>query len=169
MSDALAGVLIGGGFSLLVAIVGQVATIIISGRANETARANAEDANKTARANAEDASRVELAKIEAENERLRREHAEPERQHRQSYYHQLITALDSFESAAVSSQTMDEEAFDQWWGVFESLAGGVELFGAESVRTQLAVVQAQLGLMRYALNQVPMREASRRFWLLPSA
>lgn len=82
MSDVVAVALITAGSSLIAAAAGAVTTYRI-----------AKDGKETAIATAESNNRVELAKIEADNTRLRAQHIEDQRQNRQATYQTTVTVL----------------------------------------------------------------------------
>jgi hypothetical protein len=55
---------------------------------------------------------VEVAKVQAENDRLREQNHEVERQHRQGTYHRLLAVLDRFDMMATGFPVPDE-AYEQ--------------------------------------------------------
>jgi hypothetical protein len=123
MSDVVAASLITG----VVAIAGYFATYYGSKRQAETHIQSVE--RQTA---------VELAKVNAENERLRRQHQEAERQHRQGTYHHMLAVLDRMDMYATGYAPDDESAYMVTLEEFNNLVGGIHLFAPQSVRAALA-------------------------------
>ena len=77
-------------------------------------------------------SSVELAKVNAENERLSQKNQEDERRNRQSTYHQFIDAFSSvFQS--LGTETPKDERYESC-NNFNHLLSGVLIFGPPSVR-----------------------------------
>jgi hypothetical protein len=97
MSDVVAVALITGGASLVGAGIGAYTTFRISNR-------NAETTVQTAKQAAE----VELEKIRAENERLRAQHQEGERQARKNLYTRLLAALHDLDELAQGTPSTGE-------------------------------------------------------------
>ncbi|HUC08492.1 MAG TPA: hypothetical protein VMR96_10445 [Solirubrobacterales bacterium] len=82
MSDVVAVALITAGSSLIAAATGAATTYRI-----------AKDGKETAIATAKGHNRIEMAKIEAENTRLRAQHSEDQRRSRQEMYQTTVTVL----------------------------------------------------------------------------
>ena len=121
MTDVVAVALISAGSSLLGASVGAITTYKVSMRNSETTIATAE-AQKG----------VELAKVEAEMERLKQSNREEERRNRQSTYHQFIEAASTvYQHLGVSTSysVILEIGTD-----YRRLMAGVALFAPKPVR-----------------------------------
>jgi hypothetical protein len=69
---------------------------------------------------------------QSDTERLRAQHIEDERRHRQGVYHDLIDHLHAFNRMA-SEDVMSEAEFAEWEPRFVHLVNGVRLFGGTSV------------------------------------
>jgi hypothetical protein len=140
MSDVVAVALISSGASLLTATGGAIATYKVSLRSSQTTIVTAE-AQKD----------VELAKLEAENEKLRDSTREDERRNRQSTYHQhlngLIALFQMMGTATESSKV--EEVCDN----YRYLHAGVVLFAPSSVREGAYAVNDAYGKIWPALAQ----------------
>lgn len=121
VNDIVAVALISAGSSLLGASVGALTTYKVSLR-------NSETTIETAKAQHE----VELARIEAENERLREQHNEEERRNRQSTYHQLIDSL--FELFQIMGYAASDQEVEKACNRYRYLHAGVVLFAPASVR-----------------------------------
>jgi hypothetical protein len=141
MTDVVAVALISAGSSLLGAAVGAVTTYKISLRNSETTIAAAE-AQKA----------VELAKIEAENSRLREQHQEEKRRNRQETYHQALTVIQRVWAIEIDSEDVDEVT--QEWRRSRS---GVQIFGSKEAFEALDEVQE-------VLVQFPGSGDSRKTW-----
>lgn len=115
MSDVVAVALISSGSSILGAAVGAIAAYKVNLR-------NAETAEKTAEAQ----EAVEMAKIKAENTRLRQQHDEEERRSRQSTYHRTVAVLQRIYGISWSS-----EASDEVWEEWRYCRSGVQIFGSQ--------------------------------------
>ena len=122
MSDVVWAAAIAGA----VGVAGNITTYVVS-------RQQA----KTAIASAKGQSEVELEKVRAENERLREEHREAERQNRQGTYHRFLAALDRFDMMATGNTPATDAHFSELLGEYNQLYGAIRLFGAEPVRTAL--------------------------------
>jgi hypothetical protein len=114
VSDVVAVALISAGSSLLGASTGALTTYMVSLRSSETAI-------KTAKSQHE----VELARIEAENERLRRQHDEEERRNRQATYHRAVTALQR-----IYGLEGDDEYNEEIWSEWRQCRSGIQIFGS---------------------------------------
>jgi len=77
-------------------------------------------------------SRVELAKVEAENQRLLHEHREEERQNRQRTYHEFLNNL-TLLFQILGTETPLEKRYEICSN-YHHLFSGVILFGSPSVR-----------------------------------
>lgn len=106
MEDTVAVALITGGST---AIVGVVANVLAWHAARQS-------------------KQVELARIDAESERLRREHGEVERQHRQGNYHQFLMVLNELDLLGGGYADLDQAGYEQWMPRFYSLITGLEIF-----------------------------------------
>jgi hypothetical protein len=121
VSDVVAVALISAGSSLIGASVGALTTYKVSLRNTETTIATAEARKE-----------VELAKVEAENERLRSTVREEERRNRQSTYHRFIDAFNRlFQNMGIPAS---EEEMIEIFAEYNHLLSGVLLFGPPSVR-----------------------------------
>lgn len=128
MSDVVAVGLITAGSSLIAATVGAITTYKVAQRSKDTAIATAESQNT-----------VELAKIEAENKRLRAGHAEEERRNRQGTYHRTLTVLQNIYGADPGIEDFTE--LNPEW--VHCLAG-VQIFGSSEASSALEEVRLVL-------------------------
>lgn len=111
-----------------------------------------------ARAASFNQAQIELSKVEAENQRLREQLQEPERQNRQTTYHRLVTSLDRFDSWATGfGGDVDDETYDAAIAEFYYLMGAVNLFGAQQVRDAAGEVAEQLGRVGAAMAETIKR------------
>jgi hypothetical protein len=81
---------------------------------------------------------VSIKGVEAENERLRQEQREGERQRRLGSYHDFLSLMHRLDAMMAGFAPLSKEAFDGWLDAFQSLYGGIDLYGSDSVREQLA-------------------------------
>lgn len=128
MNDVIAVAIVSSASSLIGAAIGAVTTFKVSRRSAETAIATAEGQNE-----------VELAKVGAENERLRDQFAEEERRNRQATYHRALTALQLIHGI----DDRDERSEAVWKEWRESRAG-VHIFGSEEAMSTIDEVQQVL-------------------------
>jgi ribosomal protein S20 len=135
MSDTILAALIAGG----VGVVGSITTFLAT-------RSQAKTAIKTVESHAS----VELQKVEAENERLRQQHRETERSHRQGTYHRLLANLDQ-QALMASDLEASPERYDEIVKDFYFLTAAVNLFGADPVRDAMQDVIEVLGRMGSAI------------------
>jgi hypothetical protein len=124
MSDVVAVGLITAGSSLIAAAISGVITYTIAKHGKESAVATAESQNE-----------VELAKIEAENTRLRAQYTEDERRNKQATYHKTVTVLQRLYGVEQS-----EELNREW---LHCLAG-VQIFGSKETSNALEDVRREL-------------------------
>ena len=134
MSDVVAVALVTGLSSLGSAGVGALATYKVSKRGAEATVATAQES-----------ARVELAKVEAENERLREQHREDERRNRQGTYHRLLAQGHRLGGVEVGSEEFSELATEWRFAL-----AGVQLFGDP------AVVRAAERLQRHVYKMLDM-------------
>jgi hypothetical protein len=78
-----------------------------------------------------------LAETNAATERLRIEHAETERSHRQGVYHQFLTLIERQDATMMGFAPLSEELFRDWLSQYYAIHQGMSLFGAQSVRDAL--------------------------------
>jgi hypothetical protein len=79
--------------------------------------------------------RLDLATLEAENERFHEERREPERQNRQGTYHRLLAVLDRYDMWATGyASGIDDDTFEATLAEHNYLIGAIHLFGAEEVQ-----------------------------------
>jgi hypothetical protein len=142
MSDVIWAALIAVAGSGITGGIAYRAAVRQAAVAIATAKQNAD----TAIATAKESARVELAKVEAENARLRAQHREAERQHRQGTYHRFLAVLDRFDMIATGFPAPDE-SFEAALVEFNALYGGIHLFGAEPVREATGPLVELLGLV----------------------
>jgi hypothetical protein len=124
MSDVVAVALITAGSGLL----GVLVTYKVSLRNAEATIATAESQNE-----------VEIAKIEAENSRLRMQYDEDERRNRQATYHRTIAAMQRLHGI--------EEGSEEWSEVMKEwrfCRSGVQIFGSAEASALLDEVQRVL-------------------------
>jgi hypothetical protein len=120
MNDAVAvGVITG-----TVSALGYLTTYLIQRKNAENVKAQSE---------------VDLAKIEAENERLREANRESERQNRQGTYHRMLAVLDRFDTIATGYAPSTDQLEDALREFF-FLSGGIQLFGTAAVKAALEPV-----------------------------
>lgn len=128
MSDVVTVGIVTAGASVVVSALGYTTTYLVQRKSTNAAIANAR----------EQAS-VELARVDAENKRLRQEHREAERQNRQDTYHRMLAVLDRFDTLATGYAPSNEQLEDAL-SEFNFLSGGIELFGTEGVKKAMAPV-----------------------------
>jgi hypothetical protein len=92
---------------------------------------------KTAARAAEKQAEVELAKVTADNERLREQVREAERSNRQGTYHRMLAVISRMDLFGTGGHPDDESDYKAALDEYNTLAGGVRLFGAEAVRNAL--------------------------------
>jgi hypothetical protein len=155
VSDVVAVGLITAGASILTGAIAAIMTYKVSNR-------NAETTVATVERQAE----VELEKVKAENERLREQHREAERQNRQGTYHRLLAMFDRRDAWSRNPKATGKQ-FETLVEEFDFLHGGVLLFGDEEVIEALSSVVrllAVIGAGRGPVEQegrVRLREAYR--------
>jgi hypothetical protein len=132
MSDVIWAAIIAVAGSGIVAFIGARTTQRVALRNSETAIATAERQ-----------AAVELAKVQAELDRLRAEHREAERSNRQGTYHRTLAVLDRLDMFATGYHPDDEKEYTVALEEFNTLAGGIRLFGAEPVREALRGVREE--------------------------
>lgn len=76
---------------------------------------------------------VELERIKAENHRLRVQHSEDERRHRQGTYHNLLCALMRLDTMGIGLRPASQAEFAEWLEDYHSLSEGLLLFAPQSV------------------------------------
>lgn len=84
---------------------------------------------------------VSIQGVEAENERLRDERRESERQRRLGGYHDFLSLMHRLDAMMAGFSPLSKEAFDAWLDHFQSLYGGIDLYGSDAVRGQLVSVK----------------------------
>lgn len=89
-------------------------------------------------------SRAAIRSAEIENERLRLDHREAERQGRKETYHQLLTLLHRLDAMMAGFADLSQESFSRWLSDFESASGAVDLFGGIQVRRELRGVRERI-------------------------
>jgi hypothetical protein len=125
MSETVAVALITAGSALFVGTVGSLTTYFVSRRQSQSAVATADRQ-----------AHVELAKMSAENERLREEIRDEARKSRQGTYAQFLTALNAFEEVEFVSNLPDKRVQELWEG-YRSARTALELVSSEGVRAAL--------------------------------
>jgi hypothetical protein len=85
----------------------------------------------------------------AETERLRRQHDEAARQRRQAAYHDLLALMYALDSllAGMGPDPFSKAALDAWLGRFQLLYGAIDLFGTDTVRSEILGVKRELDAM----------------------
>lgn len=121
MTDVVAVALVSAGSSLLGASVGALTTYKVNLRNMEATIATAKGQHE-----------VELARIEAENQRLKESNREEERRNRQSTYHQHLSALHEIFTLMGFEAPM--EMIDKARTDYRTLHAGIVLFAPPSVR-----------------------------------
>lgn len=123
-------------WAAIVAVAGSAISGSIAGFiAYKVAERQANVTESTVELNA----RIELEKVQAENERLRNQHREAERQNRQGTYHRFLSVLDRIDMMATGFPGTDEQ-FEATVAEYNFLHGGIHLFGDERVREALGPV-----------------------------
>jgi predicted NAD/FAD-binding protein len=123
-------------WAALVAVVGSGITGLIAYKA---ASRQADVAITTA----EQRATVELAKVTADNDRLRREHLEADRQVRRDAYQRLLVAIEQFDVlTSAYTPAPDRAALDAWLATFRAAGVSVRLVESESVREARRAVDA---------------------------
>jgi hypothetical protein len=89
-------------------------------------------------------SQVSIRQVDAEGERLHVEHAEIERQRRLDSYHNFLTLLYRLDAMMAGFAPLSKETFDSWLDDFQSLYGGIDLYGTGSVRECMSEVKNAL-------------------------
>ena len=115
-----------------VSVLGYLTTYLVQRKSASTAIQTAEQQTK-----------IELAKVEAENSRLREAHREAERQNRQGTYHRMLAVLDRFDTLATGYAPSTEQLEDALTEFF-FLSGGIQLFGADEVKKAMGPVSRLL-------------------------
>jgi len=106
-------------------------------------------------------AKVELAKVDAENERLRDTNREEERRNRQSTYQQCIDAFNLlFQNFGVATS---EERVLQICGDYNHLLSAVLLFGPPSVRDGAYALNDVYGKIPVALAEQEEKEPEKPF------
>jgi hypothetical protein len=121
VSDVVAVALITGGVSAITGAIGAFTTYKVGQRNAETTIATVERQ-----------ADVELEKVKAENERLRDQHREAERQNRQGTYHRMLAMFDRLDAWSRNPKATGKQ-FEALVEEFDFLHGGVLLFGDEDV------------------------------------
>lgn len=80
---------------------------------------------------------VELARIDADIERLRIEHSEAERQHRQGSYHQFLMLLNDLDLLAGGYADLNEARYEDWMSRYYKMLIGLDIFAPRTVRDAL--------------------------------
>ena len=120
MTDVVAVALISAGSSLLGASVGALTTYKVSRRNAETTVSMATSQHE-----------VDMARIEAENQRLQQSNQEEERRNRQSTYHRYLDVL--LEIFQLMGSATSPEQISEFRKNFRHLHAGVVLFGPPPV------------------------------------
>jgi hypothetical protein len=103
--------------------------------------------------NVERQASIDLARVEAENTRLRQQHLEAERQNRQGTYHRLLALLDRFDMYGTGYAPTDDE-FTASLDALNTLVGGVHLMAPTSVRAAMDKVSKYF--FGVALTEAPV-------------
>jgi Sec-independent protein translocase protein TatA len=140
MSDVVAVALISAGSSLLGASVGALTTYKVSLRNAQTTVATATGQHE-----------VEMARIEAENQRLQQNNQEEERRNRQSTYHQYLNTLIGF--FQVMDAPASPETVNKMTEEYLHLHAGVVLFAPSSVRKAAYEVAGVYNELRATLQK----------------
>lgn len=104
---------------------------------------------------------VELARVAAENERLREANREEERRNRQSTYHQLIDVLTQLFQGLGAEQSYEE--IGAICNNYTHLFAGVLLFGPSSVREGAYAVGDVYGEIWPALDQAKKQNPEKPY------
>lgn len=140
MSDVVAVALVSAGSSLLGAAIGALTTYKVNLRNTEATIATADRQHE-----------VELAKVEAENERLHLDNSEQERRIRRSSYHEYLSAVHVV--FQLMAQSMPEERILEACRSYSHLHSGVTLFAPSSVRQGAYAVSDVYGEIWPALRE----------------
>jgi hypothetical protein len=98
------------------------------------------------------ASDVELRRIASDDRRLLAAHAEAERQHRQSYYHQLVVHMMRLGSMGGGLMLIDRDLAAEWEAQFWELSATIALFGPDAVTDALDTLEASLNTFNEAAS-----------------
>lgn len=112
---------------------------------------------------------VELARINADTERLRLEHSEAERQHRQGSYHQFLMLLNDLDLLAGGYADLDEARYEDWMSQYYKMLIGLDIFAPRAVRDALDALDKVVVAFHEPLLGLPTEgewlDAFRQSWL----
>jgi hypothetical protein len=136
-----------------VGIAGNLTTYLVSRRAAATAMQAAEKQ-----------ADVELAKVNAENERLRDQIRETERANRRDAYQRMAALLDRLDLLGAgldreAHETDYETAFEE----FTLATGGIHLFGTDEVRGALIAVTEQMTYINDLTSERRQKDTSMSY------
>lgn len=97
---------------------------------------------------------------DAEMAKLRAQHTEDERRHRQGIYHQLLELLMNREKAIDNLDALPVEEATQFGDQLNHLQAAVRLFGAKDVATAVAIYQAVTGQIVVEANKKNVTDAT---------
>lgn len=117
---------------------------------------------------ADQGRQVELARIDADTERLRLEHSEVERQHRQGNYHQFLMLLNDLDLLAGGYADLDEARYEDWMSRYYKMLIGLDIFAPRTVRDALDALDKIVEAFHEALLGRPTEaewlDAFRQSW-----
>jgi hypothetical protein len=97
---------------------------------------------------------VALRQVEAENERLRAQHSEDHLRNRQGTYHNFLNAERRFEWRVLRGEATQDDFL-----MFNDIANGVALFGAQPVAAVAAKLVSEYGAVFSAAQQAGRTDA----------
>jgi hypothetical protein len=127
-------------WAAIIAVAGSGTVAYVGAR---TTQAVARRTSETAIATAERQAAVELAKLQGDLDRVHVEQRHAERSNRQGTYHRTLAVLDRLDMFATGYHPEDEKEYTLALAEFNTLAGGIRLFGAEPVREALHGLRAE--------------------------
>jgi hypothetical protein len=139
MSDVIWAAIVAVGGSLLTGVIASITTYRISRHQSEVALATVREQTS-----------IELAKLGAENERLRAQHQEEQRRERQATYLRLTAVIDEIDRQGSDWPATDEE-LEAIQDEFNSLYATLVLFGTESVVDAAGDVVTELAVAGHTL------------------
>lgn len=95
-------------------------------------------------------AQTSLEQAAAQTRELLLQHSEGKRQHRQGTYHEFLRLMYGLDLMLGGFAPLSRQAFDTWLAEFQSLYGGMDLFGSRDVR-------ALMPAMRNALDQIGLQ------------
>lgn len=98
---------------------------------------------------------VELRRIAAEAERLRRQHEEVDRHYRRDVYHEMLFSVQKLNLLAGGYSDSTRDAYDKWLSDFYDVYAKVDLAAPREVRDAMAALDARLEAYHAAIMATP--------------